>query len=95
VYVVTEYGRDPTDLYNADLFRGCRDAEDDVDAIARSVVDRLDGEVSIQALVDEVNRGPRGFRAIVRLISSRRLKMKRKEKITFSTIVYHAEQTDA
>jgi len=87
LYLVTEYARDPVKLHNADLFRGCRDTDPEVDALAREVVETLLGETSLQDLVAEIHRGPRGFRALVRLIRSGLLRMVLEEKISHSTLV--------
>ncbi|WP_157764541.1 hypothetical protein [Rhodobacter sp. CZR27] len=43
LHLVTEYARDPVKLYNADLFRGCRDADPEADALALEVVEALVG----------------------------------------------------
>lgn len=91
LYLVTEYARDPVALHNADLFRGCRDADPEVDALAAEVVEALDGEAPLQRLVGEINRGPRGFRALVRLIRSGRLRMVSAEKIAQTTLVTRGE----
>lgn len=91
LFLVTEFARDPIKLHNAELFRGCRDLEPEVDAIALTVASELVGEMSLQALVAEVNRGPRGFRALVRLIQSGVLQLKNEEKISFSTVVQKGE----
>lgn len=87
LYLVTEYARDPIKLYNADLFRGCRDADPEVDALALAVVIELAGEAPLLSLVAEINRGPRGFRALVRLIRSGMLQLVCAEKITPTTRV--------
>ncbi|ULB10227.1 hypothetical protein ORIO_09955 [Cereibacter azotoformans] len=87
LHLVTEYARDPVKLHNADLFRGCRDADPEVDALAAEVVAALDGEAPLQKLVGEINRGPRGFRALVRLLRSGQLRMVSEEKISHATRV--------
>lgn len=87
LFLVTEFARDPIKLHNAELFRGCRDLEPEVDNIAQTVASQIVGEVSLQALVAEINRGPRGFRALVRLIQSEVLRLSNEEKISFSTVV--------
>lgn len=91
LYLVTEYARDPIKLYNADLFRGCRDADPEVDALALAVVSDLSCEVPLLGLVAEINRGPRGFRALVRLIRSGMLRLVCAEKITPKTRVIRGE----
>lgn len=73
LFLVTEFARDPVKFHNAELFRVCRDTE--VDVIALMVAGDLAVETPIQNLVDEINRGPRGFRAVVGLIRSGVLKL--------------------
>ena len=91
LYLVTEYARDPIKLYNADLFRGCRDADPEADALALAVVTDLSGDVPLQSLVAEINRGPRGFRALVRLIRQGILRLAQEEKIKPTTLVIRGE----
>ncbi|MGJ8545242.1 MAG: hypothetical protein ACSHWZ_07335 [Sulfitobacter sp.] len=95
LFLVTEFARDPVKLHNAELFRGCRDADPEVDIIAQTVAFDLIAETPIQNLVDEINRGPRGFRAVVRLIWSGVLKLQNNEKITHQTVVLRAEVENA
>lgn len=87
LHLVTECGRDPVKLYNADLMRGCRDADDDADVEARAVVEGFGGEASLQVLVNLIGMGPRGFRAFVRLIRSGDLALAREEKISHDSMV--------
>ena len=87
LFLVTEFARNPIKLHNADLFRGCRDADPDVDIIALTVVSKLAEDMPLKTLVAEINRGPRGFRALVRLIRSGVLQLKIEEKISLETIV--------
>lgn len=87
LYLVTEYARDPITLFNAELLRGCRDKEDDVDAIALTVVADLSLKATLNELVNLINRGPRGFRALVRLIGSGHLVLSKHEKISRDSVV--------
>lgn len=87
LYLVTEFARDPVTLFNADLMRGCRDTEPEVDCEARIVVDELSDATSVRVLVDRIGMGPRGFRALVRLIQSGVLVMIEVEKITYESRV--------
>ena len=91
LYLVTEYARDPVKLHNADLIRGCRDADPEVDALALEVVEALTGTASLQDLVGEINRGPRGFRALVRLIGSGQLRMIEEQRISQATVVMRGD----
>ncbi|QQM30017.1 hypothetical protein JET14_17265 [Martelella lutilitoris] len=87
LYLVTEYARDPIDLHNADLMRGCRDDEPEVDEIALDVILNMTAPRTMRDLVREIDRGPRGFRALVRRLHSGQLKQIKKEKITLDTSV--------
>ncbi|MEP2659264.1 MAG: hypothetical protein ABJH07_26420 [Sedimentitalea sp.] len=91
LFLVTEFARDPVKLHNAELFSGCRDADPEVDIIAQTVTYDLIAKTPIQNLVDEINRGPRGFRAVVRLIWAGVLELQNNEKITHQTVVLRAE----
>jgi hypothetical protein len=87
VYLVTEYGRNPIDLYNAELFRGCRDLEPEVDEAALRIARSLGGEVPLRDLITQVGFGARGFRALVRLIARGVLQQVEQGKITADTRV--------
>lgn len=82
LFVVTEYGRDPIKLFNADLMRGCRDADLVADSEAQIVVDEHSGVILLSSLVEAMAMGPRGFRALVRLIASGGLEVCEDEKIS-------------
>ena len=62
-----------------------------MDALAHEIVEALPEEASLQDLVTDINRGPRGFRALVRLIRSGQLWMVREEKISHATLVARGE----
>jgi hypothetical protein len=93
LYLVTEFARDPITLFNAELIRGCRDEEADVDAIAFTVVADVTSKVKLEELVCQVNRGPRGFRALVRLIGSGHLILRKHEKISRESVVVRGRAT--
>ncbi|MFN4153494.1 MAG: hypothetical protein ACK4HF_02465 [Paracoccaceae bacterium] len=81
VFLVTGYARDPVKLFNAELMRGCRDADAPADAEACAVIEPLEGAATLRALTELVGMGPRGFRALVRKISSGELVLLHDEKI--------------
>jgi hypothetical protein len=93
LYLVTEFARDPIALFNAELIRGSRDEEADVDAIALSVVADFSSKVKLEELVGQINRGPRGFRALVRLIGSGHLVLRKHEKISRDSVVVRGKAT--
>ena len=91
LFLVTEYGRDPVKLFNAELLRGCRDADTMADTEARAVVCEMQEASTIRNLVDLIGMGPRGFRAIVRLIRTEVLIMLADEKISHESRVALSE----
>jgi len=91
LFLVTEYGRDPVKLFNAELMRGCRDADAMADAKAMALVREMQEASTIRDLVDLIGMGPRGFRAIVRLIRTEVLTMLTDEKISHDSHVRLAE----
>jgi hypothetical protein len=91
LFLVTEYGRDPVKLFNAELMRGCRDADAMADAEAMALVSEMQESSTIRDLVDLIGMGPRGFRAIVRLIRTEVLIMLADEKISHESRVALAE----
>ncbi len=93
LYLVTEFARDPISLFNAELIRGCRDEEADVDAIALTVVADVTSKVKLEELVSQVNRGLRGFRALVRLIGSGHLVLRKHDKISRESVVLRGKAT--
>ncbi|OYU77439.1 MAG: hypothetical protein CFE32_05675 [Alphaproteobacteria bacterium PA3] len=95
LYLVTEYARDPIDLHNAALIRGCRDVDEDVDLRAEKVVADMVGKQTMQTLTDLIDFGPQGFRALVRLIRTGRIRLVNKEKIAFSSLVQRHEKAVA
>jgi hypothetical protein len=93
LYLVTEFARDPITLFNAELIRGCRDEEGDVDAIALTVVADVTSKATLDELIRQINRGPRGFRALVRLIGSGHLVLWKHEKISRDSVVVRGVAT--
>lgn len=87
LYLLTEYGRDPVALHNATLIRGCRDRDAEADARAAEVVAAMTGPMQLRALAGQIGLGPRGFRALVRLIKPGRLRTVNHERIGLDTIV--------
>lgn len=90
LYLVTEFARDPVKLFNADLIRGCRDADPEPDEEARIVVDEMVADATIRALVKLIGMGPRGLRALVRLIGAGDLVLLSNEKISHDALVRRA-----
>lgn len=87
LYLVTEYARDPIDLYNAALIRGFRDADAEVDLRAEEIVSGMVGPQTMRELTDQIGFGYRGFRALVRLIKPGRIRLLSKAEIGFGSVV--------
>jgi hypothetical protein len=87
LFLVTEFSRDPVKLFNAELFRGCRDADVQADDEARAVAAEIDGHITLRELVELIGMGPRGFRALVRLIYSEELVLVANTKINHDAFV--------
>lgn len=90
LYLVTEFARDPIKLFNAELIRGCRDADPEPDEEARIVVNEMVADATIRALVKLIGMGPRGLRALVRLIGAGDLVLLSNEKISHDALVRRA-----
>mgnify|MGYP003648116056 CR=1 FL=1 len=66
VIIMTERDLDPVELFNAEMLHEMRRPDPEADAAARRIVNEMVASVQIQDLVDAINLGARGFRAIVR-----------------------------
>ncbi|WP_136685463.1 hypothetical protein [Falsirhodobacter xinxiangensis] len=86
-----EYDIDPIELHNAWLLHGVRRADPEADMRAEDVVDAMSGIVSLSELSDRVGLGPRGTRAVVRLIRTFHLKLVQHEKIEPHSLVFKAK----
>lgn len=87
LYLVTEYGHDPVTLFNADLMRGCRDIDPMADSEALIAIKEFPDVTALRLLVEMIGMGPRGFRALVRLIQSGNLVLMSNEKISHESLV--------
>lgn len=87
LYLVTEYARDPIALHNAALMRGCRDPEPEADNRAIDIIDEMDGPASLRSLVQLMDLGPPGFRALVRQIRKGNISPLVAERIGLDTMV--------
>lgn len=82
VVLMTERDIDPVEYYNAEMMHEMRRLDPDADAAARRLLGDIIGAVRIQALVDAIGLGPRGFRAVVRLLRSHELELTLNVRIT-------------
>ena len=73
VLVMTERDVHPIEFFNAEILHEMRRPDPEADAAARSVMSEIVASVQIRDLVSAIGLGPRGFRALVRLIRSREL----------------------
>lgn len=87
VTVFTEASIDPVELHNAEMFHAYRRPDPETDAAARRAIRGLEGSVTLGTIVAEMNMGPRGFQALVRLVAQGRLTPARAERITRETLV--------
>lgn len=87
LFLVTEYARDPIELFNAALQRACRDADGEVDVRTLEVIDAMEEPATLGELTDRIGFGPRSFRALVRCIRPGLIVMLKKEKIDRQTMV--------
>ncbi|KQQ13639.1 hypothetical protein ASF53_11745 [Methylobacterium sp. Leaf123] len=91
ILLITERDLPKDALYNAALLHDCRrDPPGDADAAVLSVLATVVGEISIGDLRDATGYGGEAFRAIVRLIGSRRITTKGFAAITADTLVWAA-----
>jgi hypothetical protein len=83
---------DQVSLFNAKLLHACRAEVPDHDAVARSVVRDMSGEVTLRMLVELTGLKGDGFRALVRLIRSRHLRLRNHEHISYDAALFKAAQ---
>ncbi|UOA14971.1 hypothetical protein [Sulfitobacter dubius] len=91
LFLVTEYAHDPVVAYNAELMRACRDADKEADTEASTAAASIDEPTTLAQLTNIIGLGPRGFRALVRMIQAGDLIMKVEEKISHDSLVLMAE----
>ena len=82
VVVMTELDVDPVEYFNAEIMHEMRHGDFEADAAARAAMREIVATARIQDLVDAIGLGARGFRALVRLISSHELELVKIERIT-------------
>lgn len=87
VVVMTERDIDPVEYFNAEMMHEMRRPDPDADAAARRLLGEIVGAVRIQDLVDAIGLGPRGFRAVVRLLRSHELELTLNARIAHEAYV--------
>ncbi|MFW2346500.1 MAG: hypothetical protein ACN4EU_14525 [Brevundimonas mediterranea] len=87
VRLLTEKGLDRIALFNAEMFFGMSEVDRDADVLAAASVDALVGSATLGEMTRALEFGARGFRAIVRQISSRRLRLCRHERLSHTAVV--------
>lgn len=85
----------PVKLFNAKLFHSVRRPDCFHDSVARNIVGRMAGVVTIESLVEQTGLDGMGFRALVRLIRSGQLQMVSFERISRSCLVFKAKEVGA
>lgn len=92
VRLLTDEDLDRVSLFNAELLHACRNAVIEHDEVAKSVLRKMISVTTLGALVAETRLEGNGFRALVRLIRSRHLKLRAHEHISYDAAVYKAKQ---
>ncbi len=92
VRLLTDEDLDRVSLFNAELLHACRTAVIEHDEVARHVLSNMTGITTLGALVAETRLEGNGFRALVRLIRSRHLKLRAHEHISYNASVYKTKQ---
>lgn len=87
VEVMTERDIDPVELFNAEMMHEMRRPDPVADAAARRVMCEIVASVRIQEMVDAIDLGARGFRAVVRLLRSHELELINKVRIAHEAYV--------
>jgi hypothetical protein len=88
VRLLSEKDLDPVAVFNARLFHGMRVPDPEADAIAGDVVGRMSGTASLIQLTSRTEIGPRGFRALIRLMANHVLVPVRRGRISPRTEVF-------
>lgn len=88
VRLLSEEDLDPVAVFNARLFHGMRASDAEADAMARDVVARMSGTTSLLELTNLIEIGPRGFRALIRLMAKHVLVPVRRGRISPQTEVF-------
>jgi hypothetical protein len=88
VRIFTDQDLDPVMLFNAKLLHACRTPVAYPDAKAREVLESLTGVVTIAELVSQIGLLGDGFRAVVRLLRGKKLRLHRHEHISYTATVY-------
>jgi hypothetical protein len=91
VRLLTDADLDKVSLFNAKLLHACRTPFPEHDAATTTVVRTMRGVTTIGALVAETGLFGDGFRAVVRLIRSRHLRLRDHEAITYGAAIYKAK----
>lgn len=90
VRLLTDDDLDPVALFNANLTHGMRQSQPKADIAAERIVSEMTGIAVIKDLVRRIGMGADGYRAVVRLIRSHRLRPLHHVRIDYETAVYAA-----
>lgn len=88
VRLLTEEDIDAVTLHNANINIALRDVDLEAEEAARAIIVGLRGAVTIKALTDAIGLEGRGYRALLRLVSTGELRLLRQERITPETLVH-------
>lgn len=92
VRLLSDADLDQVLLFNAKLLHACRAVVREHDEAARLVLQAMSGVTTLGALVAQTGLQGDGFRALVRLIRTRHLRLRDHERISYDAAVYKAEQ---
>jgi hypothetical protein len=92
VRLLSDADLDQVSLFNAKLLHACRAVVPDHDATSMIVVRNMDGMATMRTLVEQTGLKGDGFRAMVRLIRSRHLRLRNHEHISYDALLYKAAQ---
>lgn len=87
VRLMTERQVHPVTLHNAQLLHEVRQPDPEADAAAAEAIAGIRGAATLGDLTDAMGLGVRGFRALLRLLRSHRLRLVRHERITRQSFV--------
>lgn len=92
VRLLSDADLDHVSLFNAKLLHACRAVVPDHDATSMIVVRNMDGIATMRTLVEQTGLKGDGFRAMVRLIRSRHLRLRNHEHISYDAQLFKAAQ---
>ena len=87
IILLTDRDINPVELYNAELLHSVRLSDPDIDRTAVSVVNNIQGSVTVAELMKDIAIPAQGFRAVVRLVRNNILELVQHERIAPSAML--------